>query len=175
MGIAWLISSLVVNAVNFQAVRAFSNIIEKVLKRILPLLTNPNAASAVPFPIGIFRIKAALLHRTPSLICRAVNTPVAMLYVFWTFVAALDTTKAYPSKQAGICNFTNPTAIALGYTESVGFSARFSSGRCIRDDFPFAKTPSDEWYSSRHNDSYLVAVFSGGHPASTGARCDFSA
>ena len=64
--VRWLIISVVVNAVNFVSIRPLAHVANKFAKRIYPLFAYGYSSASVILVTLVMRVKATLLHRTPS-------------------------------------------------------------------------------------------------------------
>ena len=173
--VARLIVAVVVDAANRSAFRSFSHIGKKVFKEIPPF-ANRNSPASISKKLVIVRICGSLKHVQPASICSGGYSSRTMAVneepFPCRFPVETSTGVSSSSLQAGVRG--NFLIAAFAKTEAIIFDgSRFASlRRSFCDHFKSSKRLADEGYSSRHRIGSFNFVFSGGRPASTGARCD---
>lgn len=169
--ISRFVIAVIINAINRKPFGPNSHINKKV-SEIRPSLTNCNPASAVIGVAWIERIKASLENAFPRSVSWTVIGTRGMT-VFRT-----ESNYSFDFEATAGLNFFRPQIIvasddsgsACAFTNRAEFSV---SDRTIRDNFKSSKCFTDQRDFSRHGIGSFSALFSGGRPASTGARYDY--
>jgi hypothetical protein len=172
--IAGIVALGIIYALNAHTVRSFTNVPKKVFK-IKPLLVDRNAPASVILKIWTLGVGASLNHARPSVVCGGKRSRVSVGQM------ALAS-RLFPKAAAGRTSASHQRTVEHGQHLTAVAAAKAFPGRSavgvnmsggITDDFKPSKPSTDERYFCGHNDVLGIVLFSGGRPATTGARCDY--
>lgn len=172
--IAWLIVSMLIwPTVDFQSWRAFSHVGKEVLERQSPPSAHCNAAPAIRWESGVVRILASLDHIGPCLISSSSTLLVRCFCFRSPFFLKTPAGLRMSRAKTFVPSDKNISTIALDPTSSTALPVRASVRFCGTKYDSSSKTDSNGARFKRHNVRLSLSnvVASGGHPASTGARC----
>lgn len=160
-----IITTIIVNS--FNAPRRLSN--PHILKELIefhPPITNGDAPSSITGEAGTVRIKATIPHPLPNSIKSCGVGPGTS--VFQKKAAAGFCVSRGKIGVSNDCFFST-----IASTDTTGFLPRgCARRRCGSDYNKSSKSATDDIYFGRHNGGLALFMFSGGRPASTGARYD---
>lgn len=173
--VSWLVVSVVVDAVNFPAWRLLAHVSKKVFKN-LPSLTNLYSSASVSRKTFDVWIRTSGFHSSPntprfahiSSPCVSVNE-IAKRCRFSAKASARASTACH---QLRVSHLNPCAAITNAKAHSVRATAWFSTNSSICNYSKSCEFPPDQTESFRHNVAFINVLFSGGRPATTGARCD---
>ncbi len=165
----------VVNPLNRKPFWSFTNVSEKVGESHPPI-TDRNPPASVMLKRLPFRIGASLNHGRPSVVFwrKRAGVTVSQKPLSRLLVSEAPARSACASSQGTVENGKHLAAVTSAHAFSGRPAVGVNVGFGISDDFKLSKPSTDEGYFCGHNDVLSIVLFSGGRPAVTGARYDYS-
>lgn len=177
--IGWLIIAIVIQAFNPPAFLSVAHVGDEVLERVEPAFANSYTSPPIMVKIDGGWTEAPCFHAFPypinSLWLPAVAASIPMLKsTRGELLCPLASTGLRPSAH-NICkrNGSYIPAIAVENTSPAYPSRRVALRQPFFSCNKSSKSATDDIYFGRHNGVRSLFMFSGGRPASTGARCDY--
>lgn len=172
------VPTAVINSLNFPSFLAFTHFLQKRFKTMsgVPTVAHSNSASPIVSVLWIIGIVATLTHLIPSSICPGIGMAMRGSGFANHKPHETSTRCTVTANQVSLLNQPRRSAFTFAIPHSCEIAVASQSRFSFRDNFPIAKDASGKREFSRHNVllSFLNVVFSSGHSASTGARCDFA-